>query len=84
MDSIYIKQEKSRWELSSSIYEIDTLVKNSNFDLVISVCEVNENHGTGIFLRRIFPDSSKIISFRSINNYNGDQDFGAYQFCYSL
>ena len=84
MDSIYIKQEKSRYLLSSSIYEIDALVKQSNFDLVISVCEVNEHHGTGIFLQRIFPDSSKIISFRSINNYKGEQDFGAYQFCYNF
>ncbi len=83
MDNVYIEQEKLRWELSSSIYKLDSSLHISNFDLIISVCEVNERHGTGIFLKRMFPDSSELISFRSINNYDGLQDFGAHQLCFS-
>lgn len=83
MDNVYIEQERLRWQLSSSIYKLDSFLNISTFDLIISVCEVNERHGTGIFLKRIFPDSSKIISFRSINNYDGQQDFGSHQLCFT-
>jgi hypothetical protein len=46
-------------------------------DLVITACEVNELHGTGTLLLRIFGDSSAIISLRTSNFYDGVQDFGA-------
>jgi hypothetical protein len=46
-------------------------------DLVITACEVNELHGTGTLLMRIFPDSSAIISLRTSNFYDGEQEFGA-------
>ncbi len=45
-------------------------------DLVITACEVNELHGTGTLLLRIFPDSSSIISLRTSNFYDGVQSFG--------
>jgi hypothetical protein len=46
-------------------------------DLVITACEVNELHGTGTLLLRIFADSSSIISLRTSNFYDGVQNFGA-------
>ncbi|HEX4077347.1 MAG TPA: hypothetical protein VHX61_00525 [Rhizomicrobium sp.] len=53
-------------------------------DLVITACEVNELHGTGTLLLRIFSDSSSIISLRTHNFYNGRQPFGAAQLCLPL
>ena len=84
INKINAQQDKLRWQLSSSIYELDAALGIADFDLIISACEVNDCHGTGVFLKRIFPDSSDIISFRSINNYDGEQDFGAYKLCYSF
>ncbi|MGH7916277.1 MAG: hypothetical protein ACREQE_02320 [Candidatus Binataceae bacterium] len=45
--------------------------------MVITPCEVNELHGTGALLLRMFPDSSSIISLRTSNFYDGEQTFGA-------
>ncbi|HEX4478575.1 MAG TPA: hypothetical protein VH142_26015 [Polyangiaceae bacterium] len=53
-------------------------------DLVITACEVNELHGTGTLLLRIFADSSSIISLRTHNFYEGAQRFGAAQLCLPL
>ncbi|MDS3859437.1 hypothetical protein RIF25_01320 [Thermosynechococcaceae cyanobacterium BACA0444] len=51
-------------------------------DVIITGSEVNHRHGTGIFLKRIFQDDSQIISIRSSDGYNGEQDFGHVHFCY--
>ncbi len=53
-------------------------------DLIITPCEVNEQHGTGTLLLRIFPDSRSIISLRTSNFYDGRQNFGAAQLCLPL
>jgi len=53
-------------------------------DLVVTPCEVNELHGTGTLLLRMFPDSSSVISLRTSNFYNGQQEFGAAQLCLPL
>jgi hypothetical protein len=53
-------------------------------DLVITACEVNEAHGTGTLVRRMFPDSSSIVSLRTHNFYDGDQKFGAAALCLPL
>ncbi len=53
-------------------------------DLIITPCEVNEQHGTGTLLLRIFPDSRSIISLRTSNFYDGRQSFGAAQLCLPL
>lgn len=53
-------------------------------DLVITPCEVNEQHGTGTLLLRIFPDSRSLISLRTSNFYDGTQRFGAGQLCLPL
>lgn len=53
-------------------------------DLIITPCEVNEQHGTGTLLLRIFPDSRSIISLRTSNFYDGRQSFGGAQLCLPL
>jgi hypothetical protein len=53
-------------------------------DLVITPCEVKETHGTGTLLLRMFRDSSSIVSLRTSDFYDGEQDFGAAQFCLPL
>src|ERR1700733_8551174 len=53
-------------------------------DVIITPCEVNELHGTGTLLLRMFPDSSSIISLRTSNFYDGKQAFGGGQLCLPL
>src|SRR5260370_40625241 len=53
-------------------------------DVVVTPCEVNELHGTGTLLFRIFRDSSSIVSLRTSNFYDLPQTFGAANFCLPL
>lgn len=53
-------------------------------DLVITACEVNDAHGTGTLIRRMFTDWSSIVSFRTHNFYDETQNFGAANFCLPL
>jgi hypothetical protein len=53
-------------------------------DLIITACEVNEAHGTGTLIRRMFTDWSSIVSLRTHNFYDGTQNFGAADFCLPL
>lgn len=50
-------------------------------DVVITPCEVNELHGTGTLLFRIFRDWSSIVSLRTTDFYDIPQNFGAVNFC---
>ncbi len=45
-------------------------------DVIINVVEINDRHGVGILLQRIFKDRSRIISIRTLNLYDGEQSFG--------
>jgi hypothetical protein len=47
-------------------------------DVIINVVEINDQHGVGILLQRIFKDRSRIISIRTLNLYGGEQSFGSY------
>lgn len=47
-------------------------------DVIINVVEINDRHGVGILLQRIFKDRSRIISIRTLNMYGGEQSFGSY------
>ena len=53
-------------------------------ELIITACEVNERHGTGTLLLRIYTDQTSIISARTGNFYDADQNFGAAQLCLPL
>lgn len=45
-------------------------------DLIISAIEINNRHGVGILLQRFFPNSSNLITLRSLSVYNGEESFG--------
>jgi len=45
-------------------------------DVVVTAVEINERHGVGAFLKRLFPDKDGVISIRSRSMYGGDSDFG--------
>jgi hypothetical protein len=45
-------------------------------NLVISAVEINNHHGVGIFLSRLFPDSSNFIAVWSSSLYGGENQFG--------
>lgn len=46
-------------------------------NLLISAVEINDHHGVGIFLRRLFPDSRDFITIRSSSLYGGENRFGS-------
>jgi hypothetical protein len=54
-----------------------TTLTITNADVVINVVEINDRHGVGILLRRIFKDRSRTISIRTLNIYGGEQSFAA-------
>jgi len=45
-------------------------------DIIVTGNEVNQYHGTGVLLKRIFQDDSRILSIRTRNDYDGKQQFG--------
>lgn len=53
-------------------------------DLLLSHVEVNELQGTGVFLRRLFPDTRNFITLRSRTLYQGKVDFGGVHFSLDL
>jgi hypothetical protein len=67
---------------ASGLIKIPTLLEEA--DVIITSCEVGPAHGTGTLLLRMFPDSSRIISLRTSNFYDGMQTFGAAQYCLPL
>ncbi|MEI2418835.1 hypothetical protein V6O07_01055, partial [Arthrospira platensis SPKY2] len=45
-------------------------------NIIVTHIEVNDKHGTGILIKRMFEDSSNIFAIRSRNQYDSQQDFG--------
>jgi hypothetical protein len=54
-----------------------------NGDLFITGMEVNDQHGTGVLLRRLFHGDPNIISIRSCDLYDGRHEFGEIALCLS-
>jgi len=54
------------------------------FDVVVTPNEVNDKHGTGALVRRIFDGCDNIFSIRSRNDYGGNHNFGKVSLCLSL
>jgi FkbM family methyltransferase len=48
----------------------------SDATVVITPNEVNQRHGTGVLINKIFGDSSNVISIRAQNHYGGEHTFG--------
>lgn len=66
-----------QWEENNSYYPSVT----TNFDVLVAHCEINDSHGVGVLLKRIFSDSSQILSLRSHDLYDGRQSFGKFNYC---
>ena len=43
---------------------------------VITTCEVNDSHGTGVTVKRIVGSTPNVLSIRSMDLYGGNHDFG--------
>jgi hypothetical protein len=52
-------------------------------DAIVSHIEVNQNHGVGVLLARLFSQYDNIVSIRSKDFYEGRQTFGAINICIS-
>lgn len=48
-------------------------------DLIIHGPALDNSHGTGLYLQRLFPDNNAFISLRTFRTDNDDQDFGSTQ-----
>jgi len=49
-------------------------------DVVLCHSEVNDRHGTGILIQRLFPrHRDHIVCVRAVSHWDGEQDFGARQ-----
>jgi hypothetical protein len=73
-------------------YEIDYLLKHLNalvdspskplplggrpVDVFVTPVEVNDAHGTGVFLKMLFGPGDDVLSIRSLDQHQGKQDFG--------
>ncbi len=70
-------------ELSLSLQDLNSFAEKfqESYNVIVSPNEVNERHGVGVLLKRIFPDTSGIVSLRTTNLYGGEQDFGVQNFC---
>ena len=49
-------------------------------DVVVAVNEINDQHGTGPLVKRVFGDRENLFSIRSQNDW-GDHDFGDFSVC---
>jgi len=52
-------------------------------DAIVAHIEINDHHGVGVLVRRLFGNCDNIISLRSQNYYGGRQSFGAMHACIS-
>jgi hypothetical protein len=46
------------------------------YDVVITPSEINNQHGTGFLVDRLFGNRSNVLSIRAANHYGGDHHFG--------
>ena len=73
-----INQDKLRAQFASVLNRLNKSLDIFSIDLIIVHCEINERHGVGILIKRIFSDGQGIATVRSKNLYDGQQDFGDY------
>ena len=50
--------------------------QEAGYTVVITPNEINDQHGTGALVKRVFGRSADIFSIRSIDHYGGDHSFG--------
>src|SRR5579884_1928524 len=50
-------------------------------DAIVAHIEINDHHGVGVLLLRLFGEHPNLISIRSRDYYSGRQNFGAMHAC---
>lgn len=80
LKSIEHQQQELRQQLKLAIEDLKIIEHFSDYDFIISHSEVNDRHGVGVLLKRIFRDDQNIVSIRSRNLYDGKDDFGNFNF----
>jgi FkbM family methyltransferase len=66
---------------------IDTLLVEQGSGLpptptvLITPNEINARHGTGVLVSKIFGDTPDLVTIRTRNDYEAEQNFGAHSFC---
>ncbi|HEX8139711.1 MAG TPA: FkbM family methyltransferase [Pyrinomonadaceae bacterium] len=79
-DDILHRNERLRQRLASLTVEQDSVVPPSP-TLIITAAEVNQRHGTGVLVSRIFGATPDVVAIRTHSHYDSEQDFGAASFC---
>lgn len=83
VDTLYYHYELQK-ELSTALRQLSVHLGYRRYDIVVSHCEINNQHGVGVLLQRIFPDTDNFLSIRSTNLYDGHQVFGKKEICLSV
>jgi len=68
-------------QLAAALSDLNKQTRRSTYKIIVSPNEVNHNHGVGILLHRLFPDTSDIYSIRSVDLYQGHHYFGHQSMC---
>ncbi|MBD2653560.1 FkbM family methyltransferase [Synechocystis sp. FACHB-383] len=68
----YILQQ----ELADALQALGRSIHSLERDIIISHCEINADHGVGVLLQRLFPNSDELLTIRSHDLYGGQQEFG--------
>src|SRR5262245_12958776 len=74
-------QAELRGRLSAGVRQLAVPPKANPLDIVITPCEINERHGTGLLLKRMFGAGAGFLSIRSRDLYEGDHTFGGVDIC---
>ncbi len=70
------RQAELRAQLSSALASLHRPSTLAEINVLVSHCEINERHGTGILLKHIFSSGAAIATIRSHDLYDGRQHFG--------
>ncbi len=84
--SVLLRNKQLCQELGRLTGQLDAsahngLAYNSPVDVVITANEINDKHGTGALVSRIFQGCTNILSIRSRNDYGGEHTFGEMSIC---
>jgi hypothetical protein len=79
-------RERNR-ELAQRLLELTEGVRTEpvlrEADAIVTHIEVNDHHGVGVLVNRLFGQSDNVLSIRSKDAYNGKQQFGTTHVCIS-
>jgi len=68
-------------QLATMLNDLKEYQGSPSYKVIVTPNEINHNHGVGVLLHRLFPDSGDIYSVRSTDLYEGDHCFGNQSFC---